>query len=99
MPRITNFETFPAFGAAMAHGPALVPTFPFAKPSLTQHAVIRYLKRLLAKQKAAQRARRNARELAALSDGALRDIGLNRANIVSAATEAGVLAHRVDTNE
>lgn len=99
MPRITNFETLPVFGAAMAHGPALTPSFPFARPSLTQYPIVRLAKRQFARWQAARTARRNFRELAALSDGALRDIGLNRANIVCAGTEARLPVFRIDTNE
>jgi uncharacterized protein YjiS (DUF1127 family) len=99
MSRITSFDTLPAFGAAAVQGPALAASFPFARPSLSQHRAVRFLKRLIARLQAARLAQRNARELAAMSESALRDIGLNRSNTISAATEVGLPAFRADTNE
>jgi len=98
MPRITDYSTLPIFGAAAAQGPAVVATFPYARPSLSQHVAVRALSRLVARWKAASTVRRNAHALSGLSDIELRDIGLNRANIVSAATEAGVSPFRTDTD-
>ncbi len=99
MPRITNFDTLPIFAATGVQGPAVTATFPFARPSLSQHAAVHVINQLIARWRAARIARRNVHALAALSDSALCDIGLNRANIVSAATEAGLPALRADVNE
>lgn len=96
MSRITNFDSLPAFGAAAGQGPAIAATFPFARPSLSQSGIARFLERMIARWRAARKVRRTVHALAALDDKQLRDIGLNRANIVSAAHEAGVQAHRAD---
>jgi uncharacterized protein YjiS (DUF1127 family) len=98
MPRITDYSTLPIFGAATAQGPAIVATFPYARPSLSQHVAVQAFNRFVARWKAARTVRRNAYALGVLSDNELRDIGLNRANIVSAATEAGVSPFRTDTD-
>ena len=87
------------FGAAAAEGPALAATFPFARPSWTQSGIVRWLKRMIAKRRAARALRRNVYALSTMNDNQLRDIGLNRANIVSAAVEAAGPTLRINANE
>ena len=98
MPRITDFNSLPVFAAAMPQGSAIAASVPFARPSVSQYGVMRLLKRTIAHWQSVRKSRRKGDALAVLSDNQLRDIGLNRANIVSAATEAGVPAHRIDAN-
>ncbi|MDD9904797.1 MAG: DUF1127 domain-containing protein [Rhodospirillaceae bacterium] len=99
MPRITSFDSLPVFGAAAAGGPALAATFPFHRPTIDTYGVVRWLKRMIAKRQAARAVRRNLYALSSMNDRQLRDIGLNRSNIVCAAVEAAGPTARMDDNE
>lgn len=94
MPKITNFDTLPVFGAAAGHGPAIAATFPYTRPSLPQLTVPRFARRLFARWKAARARRRTINALSALSDSQLRDIGLTRGNIICTANEAAEKSNR-----
>ena len=99
MPRITNFDGLPVFGAAAAVGPALAATFPYHRPTFVHTDIVRWLKRMIAKRQAARAVRRNLYALSSMSDSQLRDIGLNRGNIVSAAVEAAGSTAWTNENE
>jgi uncharacterized protein YjiS (DUF1127 family) len=86
MSRIINFHTLPVYEAAPAQGAAVAATFPFPQFSMPRFEIADAIRRLFDRWTAARETRRNIDALAVLSDNQLRDIGLRRANIVSAAT-------------
>ena len=99
MPRIKDFDSLPVHGAAPAHGGAITASFPFSQLVLPRLGVTRLIFRLIAKWKAAREVERTINALSALSDYQLHDIGLSRANIVSAATQSAAPHLRDDPKE
>lgn len=95
MPRITSFDTLPSFSAASFQGPAIAATFPTSKSSSIIDAINQFLQSQVARWKAERAARKTIDALSVLSDRQLNDIGLDRANIVSAAMHATSTKHMV----
>lgn len=93
MPRIKDFDSLPVYGAAPAQGAAITASFPYSRQVLPRLGITRMVFQLLARWKAARDTERTVNALSALSDHQLHDIGLTRANIVSAATHS-VTPHR-----
>ena len=93
MPRIKDFDSLPVHGAAPAHGAAITASFPFSRQVLPRLGITRMLFQLLAGWKAHRDTERTVNALSGLSDYQLHDIGLTRANIISAATHS-VTPHR-----